>query len=92
METKFEVKVLTTPEYLRILKDEQLITFAVFVDELEVHHQISILEYDTREKIEKKMAEIGAQVCDELRNSGNLNRNKPIPQDIQALVDSHKLE
>ena len=92
MEEKFRVRVLTTPDYLRILKDEQLITFEVTVGDKVVHHQISILEYDTREKIEKKMAGVGAQVYEELTQSGNLRRGEPIPADIQKLVDEHSIK
>lgn len=88
---KFRVTVLTTPEYLRILRDEQLITVAVIVEGKEVHHQFSVLEYDTREKIEKKMAELGVQTYEELTASGNVQRGVgyTLPQDIQSLVDEH---
>ena len=87
-----EAKVLTTPEYLRILKDEQKITFATYVDGHESHHQIDILVFDTREKIEEEMARVLAQVTEELRGGNNLKRHQPIPEDIQKLVDEHTLK
>lgn len=84
-------KVITTPEYLRILKDEQKITFETVVMGKTSHHQISILEYDTREKIEEKMAMTMMQVREELTQTGNHRRSEPIPDDIQALVDEQKI-
>ena len=83
----FTCTVLRTDDYLRILNDEKKITFAVTIGDYEAHQQISILEYDTAEKIEQRMAEIGAQVFEEVtRNKGT---NMPIPADIQSLVDSY---
>lgn len=86
-----QAKVLTTPDYLRVLRDEQKLTFAVIVNGHESHHQISILEYDTREKIEQKMAETMVQVREELELSGNHMRGRPISSDVQSLIDAHMI-
>lgn len=85
-----EVKVITTPEYLQVLEEEKKITIATIVDGHESHHQIDIMEFDTREKIEVEMARILVQVYEELHTTNNLKRRQPIPVDIQALVDEHK--
>jgi hypothetical protein len=69
-------KVIKTPEYLRILNDEKKLTFATMVDGHELHHQISILEYDTREKIENKMAQTLAQVAEEFRSNNKSTANE----------------
>lgn len=79
--------MLRSEGYLRILNEEKKLTFAVIVGNHESHHQISVLEFDTREKIEKKMAETGVQVSEELERNDNSKRSDPIPEDIQALVD-----
>lgn len=80
-------KVITTPDYLRILDEEKLLTFSTVVDGVESNHQISIIEYDTRDKIEARMAEVLVQVKEELAKSGNADRRKLIPVDIQQLID-----
>lgn len=84
-------KVLTSEEYLRILKDEKKITFETVVLGHVSHHQISVMQFDTREKIEAEMGRTMIQVHEELLASGNHKRNKEIPQDIQELVHDHKL-
>lgn len=78
----FSCSVVKTDEAKRVLQSDGLVTFAVTVDDVEYHQQISIVEYDTREKIEARMAEIGAQVAEEV------SKNKPpsVPQDILDLV------
>lgn len=87
-------RVLTDPDHLRILKDEQKITFETVVLGKTVNHQISIVEFDTRDKIEAEMARVLVQVHEELLASGN-HKRKPgqdLAPDIQALVDDHKLQ
>lgn len=91
MNQNFQVKILKTDDYIRILQDEKKLTFAVVVGDQEFHQQISILDYDTAEKIEQKMAEVGVQVYEELQNTNNSQMNAPIPIDIQALVDAAPL-
>lgn len=82
-------KVLTTPEYLRILEEEKKMTFATIVDGHESHHQLDITIFDTRDKIEAEMARILVQITGELRSGNNAKRNEPIPDDIQKLVNEH---
>jgi hypothetical protein len=83
-------KILTTPEYLEVLTKEHKMTFATFVDGHEVHHQINIIVFDTREKIEEEMARILVQVTEELRSSNNIKRHQPVPENIQKLIDEHR--
>lgn len=90
-EQQDSVRVLTDPDHLRVLKESQLITFETNVLGHISHHQISIMEFDTRDKIEKKMAETMVQIREELQASNNHKRNTQIPQDIQGLVEEHKL-
>lgn len=81
-----EAKVITTPDALRVLQDEGKMTFATIVDGYEVHHQLDISEYDTRDKIEARMAEVLTQVAAELKG----RQTHTIPDDIQKFVDSFK--
>lgn len=85
-------KVLTTPEYLEVLAKEQKITFETVVLGHVSHHQISIVAYDTRDKIEKKMAETMVQVREELTASQNHQKAKATPADIAQLIEEHKLK
>lgn len=87
-----EVKVVTTPGYLDVLRNEKKLTIATIIDGHESHHQIDVMEFDTREKIEAEMARILIQVSEELQASNNAKRKQPISQDIQQLVEEHKLE
>lgn len=82
-------KVLTTPNYLRILNEEKKLTFLTIIDGHESHHQIDILVFDTRDKIEAEMSRILVQITEELRSSNNVKRHAPIADDIQKLVDEH---
>ena len=84
----FEVNVLRTPDYVRILQDERKLTFSVVVDGHESHHQLSILEYPTKEKIEARMAEVAVQVVEEVRKNNAGKRSEPIPDDILSLVEN----
>ncbi len=80
----FEVKVLRTDDHKRVLQDEGRLTFAVVIGDQEYHQQLSIDEFDTREKIEVRMAEIAAQVTEEVGKK----RGKSVPEDIMALVNA----
>lgn len=82
----FTCTVLKTDDYVRILNDEKKITFAVTVGDYECHQQISILEYDTAAKIEQRMAEIGAQVFEEVTRNKGAQASSPVPADILAMV------
>jgi len=82
-------KVLTTPDYLRVLRTEKLLTFEINVNGQVSHHQISVLRYDTREKIERRMAEVLVQVAEELDRNSHSQRVAPLAPDIQQLVDDH---
>lgn len=85
-----EARVLRSPDYQRILETEKLLTFVTIVGGIESHHQISIVEYDTKEKIEARMAEVLVQVAEELTKNNAVKKSPdtPIPTDIQEMVDT----
>lgn len=89
--TEATTKVLTTADYLRVLDDERLLTFAVTVDGRETHHQLSIADYPDAPSIEQRIAEVAAQVLDEMTTTKALERRRPIPADIRALVDKYMI-
>lgn len=78
----FTCAPIKTDDAIRVLQSDGLFTFAVVIGGVEYHQQISVADYDTAAKIEARMAEIGAQVAQEVSN----NKPPAIPADILALV------
>lgn len=83
----FQCIVLRTPEYMRVLEDEKKLTFSVEAGKGVSHHQIDVTDFDTREKIEARMAEIGAQVAEEMVANKKKRPETPVSTDIMALVE-----